>query len=109
MKAVIIGIVILITLSGGLFYFLTTNKPPEGFESGQVDNPTGQPSMDEADDSLSIDSDLAVDKKAAFAIFTNGTFRIFTDDMYHNQSEDIFIDNKNPNIVNIKKQNLTSC
>jgi len=45
--------------------------------------------------------------KAAFAIFTNGTFRIFTASMYHNLSADVYIEPSNPNIVNVKKANIT--
>lgn len=44
---------------------------------------------------------------ASFAIYTNGTFRIFTASMYHNLSEDVFIEASNPNIVNIKRSNIT--
>jgi len=47
------------------------------------------------------------DKKASFAIFTNGTFRVFTASMYHNQSVDVFIKADNPNVVLVKKENLT--
>lgn len=48
-----------------------------------------------------------VDYKASFAIYTNGTFRIFTAPMYHNLSSDVFIEASNPNIVNIKRSNVT--
>jgi hypothetical protein len=47
------------------------------------------------------------DKKASFAIFTNGTFRIFTAAMYHNLSEDVYIEGTNPNIVYVKKDGIT--
>lgn len=44
---------------------------------------------------------------AAFAIFTNNTFRVFTASMYHNQSADVFIENPDPNIIHVKKQDVT--
>src|SRR3990172_6251669 len=47
------------------------------------------------------------DKKAAFAIFTNGTFRIFTDPRYHNLSSDVYIESTNPNIVLIQREGIT--
>ena len=47
------------------------------------------------------------EKKAAFAIFTNGTFRIFTAAMYHNLSPNAFIEASNPNIITITKQGIT--
>ena len=48
-----------------------------------------------------------VDFSASFSIYTNGTFRIFTAPMYHNLSADVFIEATNPNIVNVKKSNIT--
>lgn len=45
--------------------------------------------------------------EAQFAIYTNGTRRIFSESKYHNQSEDIFLEAENPNIIQIKKPNLT--
>lgn len=48
-----------------------------------------------------------VDYSASFAIFTNGTFRIFTAPMYHNLSNDVYIQADNPNIVYVKKNNIT--
>lgn len=44
---------------------------------------------------------------ASFAIYTNGTFRIFTAPMYHNLSSDVYIEASNPNIVHVKKLNIT--
>ncbi len=48
-----------------------------------------------------------VDHKASFAIFTHGTFRVFTASMYHDRSPDVFIQADNPNIVHVKKSNVT--
>lgn len=47
------------------------------------------------------------DYTARFAIFTHGTFRIFSAAMYHNLSPEVFIQSNNPNIVRVKKNNLT--
>lgn len=49
----------------------------------------------------------AIDVKASFAIFTNGTFRVFTAAMYHNQSDDVFIEPTSPNIIHVKKAEIT--
>lgn len=49
----------------------------------------------------------AVDKRASFAIFTNGIFRIFTASMYHNLSSDVYIEKSNPNIIIVKKESVT--
>lgn len=95
MKAAVIGIivVVLVVAAGAFFYLNQTPSPPE--------------------DSQAIDSNLAigpgenVNKKAAFAIFTNGTFRVFTASMYHNLSEDVFIESPNPNIVQVKKEGVS--
>ncbi|HSA83648.1 MAG TPA: hypothetical protein VLF20_02060 [Patescibacteria group bacterium] len=48
-----------------------------------------------------------VETKAAFAIFTHGVFRIFTAAMYHNLSTDVYIESSNPNIVYVKRANIT--
>lgn len=58
-------------------------------------------------DFMGIKKEDAIDYKASFAIFTHGTFRIFTSPMYHNLSEDVFIQANNPNVVHVKKSNLT--
>ena len=48
-----------------------------------------------------------VDFSASFAIYTNGIFRIFTAPMYHTLSADVFIEVSSPNIVNVKKSDIT--
>ncbi len=48
-----------------------------------------------------------INKKAGFAIFTNGTFRIFSAKMYHNLNKNVFIESSNPNIIYIQKENIT--
>lgn len=47
-----------------------------------------------------------IERKASFAIFTNGTFRIFTDPRYHNKSEDVYMEASSPNIVIVKKEGI---
>lgn len=49
----------------------------------------------------------ATETKAAFAIFTNGTLRVFTAPMYYNLSSDVYIEASNPNIVHVKKSDIT--
>lgn len=56
---------------------------------------------------LAPQSQETIDTEAAFAIFTNGTFRIFTASMYHNLSPDVYIESPNPNIVQVKKADIT--
>lgn len=47
------------------------------------------------------------ERKASFAIFTNGTFRIFTDSRYHNLSEDVHLTRETPNIITVTKKGVT--
>lgn len=47
------------------------------------------------------------EKRASFAIYTNGTFRIFTSPMYHNLSEEVFIEPSSPNIAIVKRDGIT--
>jgi len=44
---------------------------------------------------------------ARFEIYTNGVKRVFADSMYHNLSDDAYIQDPDPSIIHIKKQNLT--
>jgi len=114
MKAgILAGVVVVLIIAAGIFFSsYIKNVPTVGnleFESGSVMNEDRK----EITDSLTIDSNLTIgseekiDKKAAFAIFTNGTFRIFTAPMYHNLSEEVYIESAKPNIINIKKSDLT--
>ena len=52
-------------------------------------------------------AEIPVEKKALFAIYTNGTFRVFTASMYHNLSDDVFIEPSNPNVVIVNKDGIT--
>lgn len=76
----------------GFFFFTSSKKSP----SVSTELITSAPQ-----------AKASVDKKASFAVFTNGTFRIFTASMYHNLSSDAYIESSNPNIVHIKKENIT--
>lgn len=78
---------------GGYFLFGANTKEPA--PSSQTPSPqaTGIPA--------------AVDYRAGFAIFTNGTFRLFTAAMYHNRSKDVFIQADNPNVVHVKNAGIT--
>lgn len=48
-----------------------------------------------------------VDFLASFAIFTNGTKRSFSAPMYHKLSPDAYIEADNPEIIRLKKTNIT--
>lgn len=91
----LIGLVLLVSIGGAWYYLNPRNKeftPTETY----INLPTTFPSPTP----ISYFT-------ASFAIFTNGIFRIFTDPKYHNQSADIYIQSDNPNIVYVKKANLT--
>lgn len=89
-KAILI--ILIITSFIGLFYFISsTRTKPE--PNDRLQKPTTNP--------------LNADFKASFAIYTNGTFRIFTSPMYHNLSKDVYIEIANPNLVNVKKANIS--
>ena len=87
-----------VLLVGGSILFLNKNKPEE------IKNTTPPPVSTSP---RVVQADKEVDYTAGFAIFTNGTFRIFTSPMYHNQSEEVFIEANNPNIVRVKKAEIT--
>lgn len=44
---------------------------------------------------------------ASFGVFTNGTVRVFSSSMYFNKSPDVYIQNKNPNIVFVRRPEIT--
>lgn len=48
-----------------------------------------------------------VDRRAGFAIFTNGVFRDFSNNKYHNLNSQVFITSGNPNIVVVKRSGIT--
>lgn len=95
----VIGILIIIII-GGLVFFLTKPK-----KTPLVESPT--PTQSTALNPTTVSQEVPVDYKASFAIFTHNTFRVFTAPMYHNLSNDVFIQASNPNIIYVKKNNLT--
>lgn len=56
---------------------------------------------------VNTQSEEKVAYQASFEIFTDGLKRNFSNAKYHNQSPDIFITAEAPNIVNVKKTNIT--
>lgn len=48
-----------------------------------------------------------VDYQASFEIFTDGLTRNFSGPKYHNKSPDVLITAENPNIIYVKKGNIT--
>lgn len=107
MKAGIIGVVVIILGAiAATFYFI--NQSPTTPLVSEEQNPSDKKMVIEntetVDSIKSIGSDSTADKQASFAIFTNGTFREFSAPMYHNLSDDAFIENKNPNIIQVKKE-----
>lgn len=88
---IFIGLIIVAAVAGG-YIFLNTKQPALTPTQTYIDLPSPTP---------------VSDFTASFAIFTNGTFRIFTDPKYHNLSPEIYIQSDKPNIVYIKKANLT--
>lgn len=86
----IIGVMVLV----GAYLFLTqSSKPVIRTISPEIPTVTNTSSK--------------VDYSASFAIFTNGTFRIFSASMYHNLSSDVYIQADNPNIVYVKRNDIT--
>lgn len=92
MNKILIVTLVLGVAVGGYFFFGANTKevPPSQTPSPQA---TATP--------------VAVDDRAGFAIFTNGTFRIFTAAMYHNRSENVFIQADYPNVIHVKKADTT--
>lgn len=84
-KTVVIGVILLLIVFSGFIFI--SNK-----------NEESKPTSDQAQ---------SVDKRASFAIFTNGTFRVFSAAMYHNLSRDVYIEAKNPNVIQIRKDSIT--
>jgi len=95
MKKLYIFILVLI-LGSGIFFVITGKHPTE---------PQVLPEIFEKPPTIT--QSKFIDYRASFAIFTNGTFRVFTASMYHNLSSDVFIQADNPNIVQVKKENIT--
>ncbi len=96
-KSIAIAVIIILLIAG---YFIFTSS------SRNISNTSKSKDVMKQDDTSSP-VPQTVDKKASFAIFTNGIFRIFTASMYHNLSEDVYIQADNPNIVLVKKSGVT--
>lgn len=93
----ILPVLIVVILAGFGFYYFNSNSVKE----------TSRETTSSLTNLSGGREEEKVDRKASFAIFTNGTFRVFTASMYHNLSEDIFITAENPNIVSVKKSGVT--
>lgn len=91
-KIVSVSVTIILISILGFVFFSNKKTDPQFNSNNEVVSPTTAP---------------ATDITASFAIFTNGTFRIFTASMYHNLSSDVYIEASNPNVVNVKKENIT--
>lgn len=90
------AIVLLITTAVLIVvYLFLTQAPMPALKTKSLENSTVTTSSSK------------VDYSAGFAIFTNGTFRVFTAAMYHNLSSDVYIQANNPNIVYVKKNDIT--
>jgi hypothetical protein len=92
MKKILLILIAIIILLAIIFYFLLfKNQKTETQEDIKQVTPEVK----------------SIDYKAAFLIYTNGTKRIFSDSRYHNKSEEVFIESSNPNIINIRSENIT--
>lgn len=89
-KTIIVGVILLHIVFLGFIFISNKRKEPKSPQISQVPNQT-----------------QSVDKQASFAIFTHGTFRVFTASMYHNLSSDVYIEASNPNIIRVKKAEIT--
>ncbi|MEO6508334.1 MAG: hypothetical protein ABIO02_00110 [Patescibacteria group bacterium] len=96
-KTIIIGIIFLFIIGFGYIFFSNKDEKSRSLVS---EKNFQQPSLTSA-------QNLPVDMQASFVIFTNGTFRVFTAPMYHNLSPDVYIAADNPNIIKVKKVNIT--
>lgn len=90
-KKIALIFLIIITLIGAVLFFTRYSKNAK--QVHETSNSVGTKEPDAY--------------SASFAIYTNDTFRIFTAPMYHNLSADVFIEASNPNIIHIKKSNIT--
>jgi hypothetical protein len=99
MRANTVLLVVLLAVAlGGLAYVSLYKKPPP--EAPKTETIIAEPTLEST-------RPLVVDHKAAFAIFTNGLFRDFSAVMYHNLSPEVFIETGSPNVVQVKKSNVT--
>lgn len=90
-KKIALIFLIVITLIGSVFF--STRYSINTQRAAETSNPVGAKKPEAY--------------SASFAIYTNSTFRVFTAPMYHNLSTDVFIEASNPNIINVKKSDIT--
>lgn len=86
---IIIGLV-LVSSTAFFFWFINSKVPV-----AQSPLPTGTPQP------------TPTNHTAKFLIYTNGTERVFSDSRYHNLSTDLFIASDSPNLIQVKKPNIT--
>lgn len=89
-----IGILVIITMALVGVFVLTKTKSSPQVASTNPTTPESSPN-------------LITDYTASFAIFTKGIFRVFTSPKYHGLSQDVFIQKDNPNLVHVKKPQIT--
>ena len=87
---VAVGILVGIVLLASFIYFSPQKSQNTTIDTPSPSSPPGQ-----------------YEARASFAIFTNGTWRIFSEAKYHNLSEDVYIQQDNPNVVHVKKSEVT--
>lgn len=92
MKSLIIGLILIILGGSFLYYYKNTKTTTQ-----KTLSPTSSP----------VSVNRKVEFSATFKIITNGTTRIFTDSKYHNLSKDVYITSKNPNKIEVRKENVT--
>ncbi len=74
---------------------------------GAFANPFVNSNQNQIPQAQTLPTSQPTNHTASFAIFTNGVFRVFTAPMYHNLSPEVFIENPSPNIIYVKKSNVT--
>lgn len=98
-KSIILAIVGIIIFAAIGFFIL---KPEQSQKVMQDIAQTVSTSVSDRD---AIDP--VTDNRASFVIFTSGLRRDFSGAMYHNLSEDAYITTDAPNIIFIKRQDIT--
>lgn len=97
----LVGILIAGIISIFIFMNLSLNSSEKAIKLIKQSTPSST-SLATGNQLINLD-----DKKASFAIFTNGTFRQFSASMYHNRSSDVYLKSDNPNIIHVKKSGIT--
>lgn len=89
--AILLGVVMLIVLGFGGYYFWDSTKQNQPVKVN----------------TSASTAPVSYDKTATFSVETNGITRNFSDPKYHNQSSDVYIDASNPNLIHIRKEGIT--